>query len=49
MAKLKEKVLRALRNNGQLDVTLNEVSQSQENLLKIIQTPYLAITIKIKY
>lgn len=39
MAKLKEKILRSLQNNGQLEVTLNEVFQSQENLLKNHSNP----------
>lgn len=34
MANLKEKVLRALRHNSQIETTLDEVAQSQENLLK---------------
>ena len=39
MAKLKEKILQALRNNEQLEVTLDKVSQSQENLLKNHSNP----------
>ncbi|MBD5401774.1 peptidoglycan DD-metalloendopeptidase family protein [bacterium] len=39
MAKLKEKILQALRNDSKLEVTLDEVSQSQENLLKNHSNP----------
>lgn len=39
MAKLKEKILQALRNNEQLELTLDKVSQSQENLLRNHSNP----------
>lgn len=39
MAKLKEKILQTLQNNGKLEVTLDAVSQSQENLLKNHSNP----------
>lgn len=39
MAKLKEKILHALKNDRQLGTTLDEVSQSQENLLKNYSNP----------
>ncbi len=39
MAKLKEKILRALKNDRQLEMTLNEVSKSQENLIKNHSNP----------
>ncbi len=39
MAKLKEKILQALKNSSQLEITLNNVSKSQENLLKNHSNP----------
>lgn len=39
MTKLRGKVLQALQNNNQLEITLGEVSQSQENLLKNHSNP----------
>ncbi len=39
MAKLKEKILQALKNNRQLEIALNDISKSQENLLKNHSNP----------
>lgn len=39
MKKLKEKISQALRNDGKLEITLDEVLQSQENLLKNYSNP----------
>jgi len=39
MAKLKEKVLLALQNSKQLEITLDDISKSQENLLKNHSNP----------
>lgn len=39
MAKLKEKILQALKNSSQLEITLDDVSKSQENLLKNHSNP----------
>ncbi len=39
MKKLKEKISQALRNYGKLEITLDEVLQSQENLLKNYSNP----------
>ena len=39
MAKLKEKILQALKNSRQLEIALDDVSKSQENLLKNHSNP----------
>ena len=39
MAKLKEKILQALKNDKQLEIKLDEISKSQENLLKNHSNP----------
>ena len=48
MAKLKEKILQALKNNRQLEIALNEISKSQENLLKNHSNPVFNQKDKIK-
>ncbi len=48
MAKLKEKVLLALQNGKQLEVTLDDISKSQENLLKNHSNPVFNKTDKNK-
>lgn len=49
MTNLKDKILHALHNNKRLGTILDEVSNSQENLLKIILIRSLTTRIKTKF